>query len=64
MTDSQGESELIDRSATHHGVPIDTLTALLALEKEFENFSVFGIKAEFSRRVARILDETSARPSA
>jgi hypothetical protein len=64
MTDGQGEGELINGSAERFGVPVDVLTALLALEEEFENFHLFGAKAEFSRQVAKILDEASGHSGA
>jgi hypothetical protein len=57
MTDDQFEIELINQSAARHNVPADALEKLLALEASFENFSVFGSKADFTRQVARILDE-------
>lgn len=63
MTDGRDEHELISRAAAQYGVPTEVLTALLALEGAFENFSVFGKKAEFARQVARILDEGSGGAS-
>ena len=63
MTDGQTEVELINSSAVRFGIKVDVLTALLALEDEFENFHVFGAKAEFSRQVAKILDEASGHPA-
>lgn len=62
MTDEQDKKELIDNSATRYAVPPGVLTSLLSLERDFENFSSIGAKAEFSRQVARILDEASAKP--
>lgn len=62
MTDEQAENELVNLSAARFGVPLDVLESLLSLERNFDNFSVFGAKTEFSRQVARILDEASNQP--
>lgn len=64
MANGQTENELINIAATHHGVPADVLMALLELETQFENFSVFGSKVDFSRQVAKILDEASGKAGA
>lgn len=61
MTESHDDAELIHFSADRFGVPADVLTALLALEDSFQNFSAFGAKAEFSRRIATILDNGSSK---
>lgn len=59
MTDGQNDIELINLAAERFAVPTEVLSALLALEDSFQNFSVFGVKAEFSRQVTAILDDGS-----
>jgi hypothetical protein len=61
MTISQDDQELLNLAAERFGVPVDVLTALLELEDSFPNFSVFGAKAEFTRRVNAILDLGSSK---
>jgi membrane-bound lytic murein transglycosylase B len=61
MTKVPMEDELLKLAAERQGVPLDVLMALLDLETEFGNLTVPGAKAEFSRQVARILDEGSGR---
>jgi len=51
--------ELIARCASQNGVSADVLHALLALEVEFPDFTAWGSKSEFSRRVARLLDQAA-----
>ena len=53
------EDELLKRAAEEHGVPVKVLMALLALEQEFSNLTTPSAKGDFSREVARILDEAS-----
>lgn len=57
-------SALIAKSATHNGVQPDVLEALLALESTFANFSGSGSKAEFSRQIARIVDQAAGQTGA
>lgn len=61
MTTSQEDVELIERAATRYGVPAEALSALLALEETFQNFSVFGAKADFSRQITKLLDDASSK---
>lgn len=63
MTDAQDDDELMSLAAAGVGVPVEVLTSLLALEDSFQNFSVFGAKAEFSRQVTAILDDGSNKAS-
>lgn len=53
------EDELLELAAAKHGVPLNVLVALLALEDEFANLTTPSAKGDFSREVARILDEAS-----
>ena len=53
------EDELLKLAAEKHGVPRKVLVALLALEEEFSNLTTPSAKGDFSREVARILDEAS-----
>jgi hypothetical protein len=41
-------------------VESEILSRLLALAPEFENLNIHGVKAEFTRKVARILDGAEA----
>ena len=61
MTIGQDDLELIKLAAERFEVPAEVLIALLDLEDSFQNFSVFGAKAEFTRRVSTILDEGSSK---
>lgn len=61
MTTSQDDIEIIERAAQRFGVPAEILLALLALEDSFQNFSVFGAKADFSRRITALLDDASSK---
>jgi hypothetical protein len=61
MTIGHDDLELIQLSAERFGVPVEVLIALLDLEDSFQNFSVFGAKAEFNRRVNTILDDGSSK---
>ncbi|MRX08132.1 hypothetical protein GJ697_09835 [Pseudoduganella sp. FT25W] len=64
MTERHDDVELIETAARRFGVPTEVLSALLALEESFQNFTVFGTKAEFTRRVYTILDDASSASSA
>jgi hypothetical protein len=61
MTVGQDDQELVNLAAERFGVPADVINALLDLEDSFQNFSVFGAKAEFARRVNTILDVGSSK---
>ena len=61
MTNSHDDVEIIERAAQRFGVPVEILSALLALEDSFQNFSVFGAKADFSRRITTLLDDASSK---
>lgn len=63
MTNGQDDAELIRTAAARVGVPPEVLTLLLALEDSFQNFSVFGAKAEFTRQITAILDDASNKAS-
>jgi hypothetical protein len=62
LDDEADATELIVRSATRNGAAPDVVQALIALEATFFDFTVFGSKANFARRVAQILDEAANRP--
>lgn len=53
------KEELIAIAAADSHVPVDVIRRLLALEAEFDDFTVYGTKAQFSRAVARILDDAT-----
>jgi hypothetical protein len=63
MTDALDDVELMSLAAADVGVPVEILTSLLALEDSFQNFSVFGAKADFSRQIAAILDDGANKAS-
>jgi len=53
--------DLIAKAAERNGVAPALLEKLLALEATFASFTVYGAKADFSRRVASILDDAAAQ---
>lgn len=60
MLDEAQNDELIRQTAIRHSVAPELLNELLALAPEFENFDIYGVKTEFTRAVARILDGVEA----
>ena len=64
---SEAEPEydvLLLRAAEHYEVDVDLLVSLLALERDYPDFSVFGSKAQFTRAVAAVLDAAVAKAGA
>lgn len=62
MSEAETSHEvLLERAAVHHQVDPDLLKGLLAIEKDFPDFSIFGSKAAFTRRVAAVLDAAIAK---
>ena len=57
MLDGAQDDELIRRVAARHAVAPELLTELLALASRFENFNIYGAKAEFTRAVEQVLDK-------
>ncbi|HEX7855890.1 MAG TPA: hypothetical protein VF503_19565 [Sphingobium sp.] len=52
----EDDDALLEEAALRHGLDVDVLRNLLALEDDFPDFTVHGSKTEFARRVAAILD--------
>lgn len=63
MDQEDGEEDLMVRAAAHNQVPVEVLRELMGLESEFPDFTRFGSKAEFTRRVAAVLDAAAAQSS-
>ena len=61
MNEENGTAHLIAKAAEKNGVAVTLLEKLLALESTFTSFTVYGAKADFSRRVAKILDEAAGQ---
>ena len=59
MANVSTEDELLKLAAEKHALPLKVLMALLELEGEFSNLTTPSAKGDFSREVARILDEAS-----
>lgn len=57
MLDGAQDDELIRKVAARHSVAPELLTELLALAPRFENFNIYGAKAEFTRAVEQVLDK-------
>jgi hypothetical protein len=60
MLDGPQEEKLVNETAILHSVSPELLNELLALAPKFENFNIYGVKAEFSRVVAEILDRSTS----
>lgn len=60
MLEGTQEDELIRRAAARHSVAPELLAELLALAPKFENFNIYGVKAEFTRAVEKILDQSAS----
>lgn len=61
--DGESDAEdLLAIAASHNQVPVELLRQLLALEQEFPDFTQFGSKAGFTRRVAQLLDHAASSP--
>ena len=54
-------NDLPAKAATHYQLDVELLKALLELEKDFPDFTQFGSKASFSRRVASLLDAAAKK---
>jgi hypothetical protein len=63
MNEEDNSVDLIAKAAAQNGVATAVLQKLLALESTFANFTSYGAKADFSRRVADILDEAAGQSS-
>jgi hypothetical protein len=64
MNDYVEHHKLIADAANKNGIAPELLEQLLNLEAEFTNFTLYGAKTDFSRRVAKILDEAAAKGAA
>ncbi|MGY2325976.1 hypothetical protein ACW9I4_01030 [Pseudomonas sp. SDT2931_S440] len=51
--------ELIVEAADEYGVPFQLIEDLLAVAEGFSGFAAYGAKADFSRRIAQILDQAA-----
>lgn len=60
MQEGTQDDELIRQAALRHSVDPSVIGQLLALAPDFENLNIYGMKVEFTRRVAQILDGASA----
>lgn len=60
MVEGSQNDELIREAAVRHSVDPDVIGQLLASAPKFENLNIYGVKAEFTRTVERILDEACA----
>jgi hypothetical protein len=63
MNEEDNSVDLIAKAAAQNGVATVVLQRLLALESNFANFTSYGAKADFSRKVAEILDEATGQSS-
>lgn len=60
MSEDEQKASLLARAAEAAGVTPALLEALLALDDDFPDFTVYGAKTNFSRKVAEILDAAAA----
>lgn len=56
MDDDSEVATLVARAAARGGLPPATLEALLALEEQFQDFTIPGERTRFGRAVGEILD--------
>lgn len=61
MNEEDNPVELITKAAEQYGVAPALLEQLLALERNFTNFTLYGARADFARQVARILEEAAGQ---
>ncbi|MDB0573529.1 hypothetical protein LBW59_22530 [Ralstonia solanacearum] len=61
MDEENNSVELVAKAARQQGVAPEVLEKLLALESSFPSMAVYGAKVDFSRQVARILDEAAGQ---
>lgn len=59
MEDETDPEALLAAVADRADVPVKVISSLLGLESDFPDFTIYGSKTEFARRVAGILDEAS-----
>lgn len=59
MAEEIDSGSLVRAAAQGAGVPPELVDRLLALESAFPDFTIYGSKTDFARRVAAILDEAS-----
>lgn len=65
MTEVDPDNDaLLAQAATHHEVDVELLRSLLALERDFPDFSQFGSKAQFTRAVTAVLDAAVSKARA
>jgi len=57
--EGEATARLIAECADRAGVQVEVLHELLALEPDFPDFTKYGAKTEFQRRIAAILDRAS-----
>jgi len=60
VDDEASAEALMARAAARNQISLGVLRELMALEREFPDFTQFGSKAAFARRVAQILDKANA----
>jgi hypothetical protein len=60
VSERAGEDELITRVAVEFDVPAALLRDLSALESEFPDVNVWGVKPQIARRVEALLDAAAA----
>lgn len=61
MPEGTQELEIARKAALQQHIDPDILIELLALAPKFENFHVYGAKAQFTHAVAEILDRHAER---
>lgn len=59
MASKDTDHDLLEEVASQHGVQPELLTALLVLAEEYSAVSGYGTKADFSKRVAEIVDRAA-----
>lgn len=58
--ETQQLQEMLARASLQHGVDVDLLTALLALEREFPELPAPQARVGLSQRVAELLDQAAS----
>lgn len=64
MSDIGAADRLLDQAASRNSVEAVMLRQLLALDEAFPDFTIYGTKTEFARRVAAILDAAATQEGA
>lgn len=57
--DEQGHLDLIASISERNRVDPDMIKSLLNLERDFPDFTVFGSKTDFARRITAILNKAA-----